>query len=63
MLTAFSDPDHIRRAEAAGALAYLVKPINPEELPATVDIALARFRELDSLRHQVTDAAGHDRLT
>ncbi len=54
MLTAFSDPEHIRRAEAAGALAYLVKPINPEELPATVDIALARFQELDSLRHQVT---------
>jgi AmiR/NasT family two-component response regulator len=54
MLTAFSDPDHIHRAEAAGALAYLVKPINPEELPATVDIALARFRELDNLRNQVT---------
>lgn len=53
MLTAFSDADHIQKAEAAGALAYLVKPVNPEELPATIDIARARFGDLQALRSKV----------
>lgn len=55
ILTAFSDPEHIHKAEAAGALAYLIKPINPEELPATIEIALARFRDLQTLRSKVVD--------
>ncbi len=55
MLTAYSDSDHIRRAEASGALAYLVKPVNPEELPPTIDVAIARFRELQQLRARVDD--------
>jgi len=53
ILTAYSDSDHVRRAEETGALAYLVKPVNPEELPPTIDVALARFKELQQLRHQV----------
>ncbi len=53
ILTAYSDSDHIRRAQESGALAYLVKPVNPEELPPTIDVALARFQELQRLRKQV----------
>jgi len=53
MLTAYSDSDHILRAEDSGALAYLVKPINPEELPPTIDVALARFRDIQQLRNRV----------
>lgn len=53
MLTAYSDSEHIRRAEESGALAYLVKPINPEELPPTIDVALARFNDLQELRNRV----------
>ena len=53
MLTAYSDSEHIRRAEDSGALAYLVKPVNPEELPPTIDVALARFRDLQDLRERV----------
>lgn len=53
MLTAYSDPEHIRKAEHSGALAYLVKPVNPEELPPTIDVAIARFRELRELRERV----------
>lgn len=52
MLTAFADKDTIRRAEAAGALAYLVKPINEQELPPAISIALARHRELQNLRSE-----------
>lgn len=52
MLTAFADKEAIRRAEAAGALAYLVKPVNEQELPPAITIALARHREIQNLRNE-----------
>jgi two-component system, response regulator PdtaR len=55
MLTAYTDRDTIRKAEAAGALGYLVKPVNEAELSPAINIALARFRELQSLRNQVNE--------
>lgn len=55
MLTAYADKETIRKAEAAGALAYLVKPVNENELPPTIDIALARFKELQALRTEVVE--------
>jgi response regulator NasT len=54
MLTAYADKDTIRRAEAAGALAYLVKPINENELPPAINIALARFKEMQVLQEEVS---------
>ncbi|NJN17858.1 MAG: response regulator [Oscillochloris sp.] len=53
MLTAYTDKDTIRKAEAAGAMGYLVKPVNENELPPAINIALARYREQMSLRQQV----------
>jgi response regulator NasT len=55
MLTAYTDRETIRRAEMAGALGYLVKPVNEAELSPAINIALARFRELQGLRAQVTE--------
>jgi response regulator NasT len=55
MLTAYTDRETIRRAESAGALGYLVKPVNEAELSPAINIALARFRELQGLRAQVTE--------
>lgn len=55
MLTAYTDRETIRRAETAGALAYLVKPVNEAELTPAINIALARFRELQTLRSHVTE--------
>jgi response regulator NasT len=55
MLTAFTDRDTIRKAEAAGALGYLVKPINEAELTPAINVAMARFRDLQSLRVQVSE--------
>ena len=60
ILTPFSDAESVRKAEEAGALAYLVKPANPEELPPAIDIALARHRDLRQLRSHVGDL--HDTL-
>lgn len=55
MLTAYADKETIRKAEMAGALAYLVKPVNENELSPAIDIALARFKELQSLRTEVLE--------
>lgn len=55
MLTAYADKETIRKAETAGALAYLVKPVNENELPPAIDIALARFKEIEKLRAEVVE--------
>jgi len=57
MLTAYTDRETIRRAENAGALGYLVKPVNEVELTPAINIALARFRELQDLRSKVDELA------
>ena len=53
MLTAYTDRDTIRKAENAGALGYLVKPVNEAELSPAINIAMARFRDIQALRSQV----------
>jgi response regulator NasT len=53
MLTAYTDRETIRKAEQAGALSYLVKPVNEAELSPAINIAMARFRDLQALRAQV----------
>src|SRR3954463_11777668 len=55
MLTAYTDRDTTRRAEQAGALGYLAKPVNEAELAPAINIALARFRDVQGLRAQVTE--------
>jgi response regulator NasT len=55
MLTAYADKETIKRAEAAGALAYLVKPVSENELPPAINIALARFKEIQALHSEVAE--------
>ncbi len=47
MLTSRADGVVVRRARRAGAMGYLVKPLRPEELEPAVELAIARFGELD----------------
>lgn len=54
-LTAYPDQDFVRRAGEAGAMAYLLKPVNNTSLRSTIEVALARFQELDALRREVSD--------
>jgi len=49
ILTAFSQRDLIEQARDAGALAYLVKPFQKEELLPAIEVALGRFAELQAL--------------
>ena len=54
-LTAYADEDLFRRAGEAGAIAYLLKPVDGARLRSTIGVALARFKDLDALRREVTD--------
>ncbi len=52
VLTAFSQRELIQEATEAGALAYLIKPYQQSELVPTIELAVARFRELVALSEQ-----------
>jgi response regulator NasT len=47
VLTSHAERGVIERARRAGAMAYLVKPLRPEELAPAMELAIARFAELE----------------
>ena len=49
ILTAFSQRDLVEQARDAGALAYLVKPFQHEELVPAIEVALGRHAEMRAL--------------
>jgi len=55
LLTAYSDRNLINRAKETGVLAYLMKPFKESDLVPTIEIALARFQEIQALRREVGD--------
>ena len=55
ILTAFSQRDLIERATDAGAMAYLVKPFTKSDLLPAIELAIARYSEMVSLRAEVAD--------
>lgn len=55
MLTAYADYDTIHKAEEAGILSYLVKPVDEHELPPAISIALARFKDMQELNSKVVE--------
>jgi response regulator NasT len=58
ILTAFSQRDLVEQARDAGAIAYLVKPFQKEELLPAIEVALARHAELRAL--EAENASLHD---
>ena len=60
ILTAFSQRDLVEQAREAGAMTYLVKPYRRDALVPAVELALARYREMEALEGQVGDL--EDRL-
>ena len=55
LLTAYSQQDLVERAREAGVVAYLVKPFQEADLAPAIEVALARFKEFQSLRKEVAD--------
>lgn len=51
-LSAYSDDSIVREAVAAGAMTYLVKPVDTEQLLPIIRAVLQRARELRALRAQ-----------
>ena len=49
LLTAYSQEDIVSKANSAGVLAYLVKPIREEQLFPAMEIAYSRFKEIKAL--------------
>ena len=56
MLTAFSQRELIHDASDAGAMAYLVKPYQREDLVPALELAIARRRETAALRNELSAA-------
>lgn len=50
ILTAHTEPDHVRQATAAGVGAFVVKPPRADELARAITIAMARHADLLELR-------------
>ena len=53
VITAFSQREVIEQARDAGALAYLVKPFQKTDLVPAIEVAIARFREMQALNGEV----------
>ena len=53
LLTAFSQPEIVAKAKDCGALAYLVKPIQEEQLFPAIEIAMSRWQELQTLEEEL----------
>jgi two-component system, response regulator PdtaR len=52
LLTSHTDTAAIGRAVQAGVLAFLAKPLRPEELAPALDLAVSRFREISAVRQE-----------
>jgi len=55
VLTAFSDKELVEEAADAGTIGYLVKPFQPAQLLAAVEVALARAADARELQGTVED--------
>lgn len=55
LVSAYHDPEFIRRAEGDHILAYLVKPIKQSDLETAIGIAMRRFEQFQALRKEAAD--------
>ncbi len=55
LLTAYADPEFLRRAKEAKVCGYLMKPVAMEELVSALEIAFSVGREISSLEGQIRD--------
>jgi len=55
MLTAYSQPHIINRAENVHVCGYLVKPVSEQNLQATIRIAYARWLEMQHVRRELAE--------
>ena len=55
LVSAYHDPEFVRRAEANHIMAYLVKPIKQADLEPAIGIAMRRFEQFQELHKETSD--------
>jgi AmiR/NasT family two-component response regulator len=55
LVSAYSDPKLIERAEADHIMAYLIKPIKQANLEPAIGLAMHRFEQFEALRHEASN--------
>jgi two-component system, response regulator PdtaR len=55
LVSAYHDPEFIRRAEADHIMAYLIKPIKQSDLEPAIAIATRRFEQFQALHKEASD--------
>ncbi len=55
LLTAFAQRELFEQAAEAGAMAYVVKPFNPNDLLPAIEIAIHRHLEFSALEVEISD--------
>ena len=55
MLTAYSQPHIINRAENVHVCGYLVKPVSPVNLFPAIEIAISQFKRQEEAAHQLDE--------
>lgn len=55
VLTAYGDRGLVERAQRAGVMGYLMKPLREADLAPAIEVALARFHDLRALAGEVSD--------
>ncbi|HKP54207.1 MAG TPA: response regulator [Chloroflexia bacterium] len=55
LLTAYSEPELVRRAAEAGVVNYVVKPFREAQLGPAIEVTLARFREFEQVHKELGD--------
>lgn len=53
ILTAYADREFVEQAKEAGVLAYLIKPIRESDLRPAIEVAMARFQEIQTLQKEI----------
>ena len=53
IVTGYCEDDLVKRATNAGVFAYLVKPVDADDLKSAIEVAMARFEELKQLKEEL----------
>jgi two-component system, response regulator PdtaR len=55
LISAYSQPDYVARANEAGVVGYLVKPVTEDHLRPAIEVVLARFHEFQAIATEAHD--------
>ncbi len=54
-LSSYGERDIVEQASATGALAYLMKPFRKEDVAPALEMAIARFRQIQSQKREIDE--------